>query len=280
MTATVGPGGVLSSTDSHSPAMPWAAASATEPSCHTGRRSVHSRTVAAGTTNSEVASSAPMAVSDATTANATSTSSAASGSCERRPMARAAAGSKPRASQRGPSVSVAAIAAALAAPASTRSRVPVSSRLPKSSESTLPPEWKTSLAEHDAARERRDEHERREAVVPGARAPREALDAEREDERRRERAERRREAEAVGQHEAGERRRADGVGVERQPAHDDPRAEQARRAREQQHLEHAALHELQLKRIEHGEESNRYSFPLQERDARLARAVVPADGRR
>ena len=61
-------------------------------------------------------------------------------------MARAAAGSNPRASQRGPSVSVAAIAAALAAPASTRSRVPVSSRLPKSSESTLPPEWKTSLA--------------------------------------------------------------------------------------------------------------------------------------
>ena len=39
-----------------------------------------------------------------------------------------------------------ATAAALAAPASTRSRVSVSRRLPKSSESTLPAEWKTSLA--------------------------------------------------------------------------------------------------------------------------------------
>ena len=126
--------------------MPWAAASATEPSCQTGRRCVHSRTVAAGTTNSAVASSAPIAVRDATTANAISTSSSASGHCERSPIARAAAGSKPRASQRGPSAKVAAMAAALAAPASTRSRVPVSSRLPKSRESTFPPDSKTSLA--------------------------------------------------------------------------------------------------------------------------------------
>ena len=126
--------------------MPWAAARPTDDNCQTGRRCVHRRAVAAGTTKSAVASSAPMAVREATTANATSMSSSASGHSERRPSARAESASNPFASQRGPSASVASSVAALAAPASTRSRVPVSSRLPNSKESTLPPEWKTSLA--------------------------------------------------------------------------------------------------------------------------------------
>ena len=96
-------------------------------------------------------------------------------------------------------------------------------------------------------------------------------------ERRGKCAERRREAEAIGEHQAGERRRADGMGVERQPAHDDPRAEQAGSPREQQHLEHAALDELQLKGVEHGAESNRYSFPLQA-DPRLLRSAQLGPG--
>ncbi len=92
----------------------------------------------------------------------------------------------------------------------------------------------------------------REMNVAGARLAREAVDAEREDECRRERAQRRGEAEPVGQYETGKGRRADRVGIEREAAHHDPGAEQPRREREQQHLEYPTLHELELKRLEHG----------------------------
>ena len=252
--------------------------SATDASCQTARRCVQRRTVAAGTTNSAVASSAPIAVSEATTAKATSTSSTASGKPERMPRARAEAGSNPRASQRGPSTSVAGdrrgagqarqheIARADQQQAPEEQRVDVAAR------------FEDVARQHDAARQRGDQHERGQAVVARARAAREALHAEREHERRGERSERRREAEPVGQHEPGEGRGADRMGVEREPAHHDPRAEQPRRERQQQHLEHAALHELELKGIEHGEESNRYSFPLQ--TARERADLAPSVARR
>ena len=153
--------------------------------------------------------------------------------------------------------------------------MPVSSRLPKSSESTLPPDSKTSLASTTPPASAATSTQRRQAVVPRARAARETLDAEREHERRGERAERRREAEAIGQHEAREGRGADRVGVEREPAHHDPRAEHAPRRRpKQQHLEHAALHELELEGIEHGGNLiDTHSHYKQRRNRGLARNV-------
>ncbi len=247
----VGPGGAFSSTESHRPAMPCAAASATDASRQIPSRCVHKRTVAAGTTKSAVASSAPIAVRDATTANATSTSSSASGSGERRPMARAAPGSNPCASQRGPRTTVATMAAALAAPASTRSRVSVSRRLPKSSESTLPAEWNTSLA----------------STTPPARAatstsavrlsyPARGLRARRSTPNANSSAAANAPSgaenpETVRKHQPGKRRRPDCMRIEREPTHDDPGTEQARSPREQQNLEQTALNERKLKRLEH-----------------------------
>ena len=54
-----GPGGALTCTDSHSPAIPSRATRATVASCHGRRREQTRRVVAAGTTSSAVASSAP-----------------------------------------------------------------------------------------------------------------------------------------------------------------------------------------------------------------------------
>ena len=68
--------------------------------------------------------------------------------------------------------------------------------------------------EDHAERERADEHERGEARVLVATAPREPRDREGEDARRAECAEERREAEAVRDDEPGERRRRDRVAVE------------------------------------------------------------------
>ena len=114
-----GPGGVLTCTDSHSPATPSRATSATVASCHGRRRVQTSRVVAAGTTSSAVASSAPRVESAATATRATSASSAMSGAAERAPRARAEAGSKPVASQRcsstsPPATTIAALTAAKA----------------------------------------------------------------------------------------------------------------------------------------------------------------------
>ncbi len=251
-TAIVGPGGVFSSTESQRPAIPWTAASATDAACQTGRRCVQRRTVAAGTTNSAVASSAPIAVSEAMTAKATSVEQQRIGQAraqaERARGARVEPPGEPawpeherrrdrgRARQGGEDE----VARARQQQASEEQRVDVAARV------------EHVARQHHAARERRDESERREAVVARARAARETLHAEREDERRGERAEWRGEAEAVGQHEAREGRGADRVRVEREPAHHDPRAEQAGRRREQQHLEHAALHEHEVEGLEHG----------------------------
>ncbi len=87
-----------------------------------------------------MASSAPIALRAAIATSATSASSATSGSAERRPSARAAAGSNPVAVQRGPIAHVAAITAALAAAAHATSEPSTTSRLPNSSVSTLEPE--------------------------------------------------------------------------------------------------------------------------------------------
>ena len=123
------------------------ATSATEPTCHGASRRVSSRTVAAGTTKSAVASSAPIVESAATTPErderrAAPRRAAASGARARarrpgrsRPRASGGRGARPR---RAPPRATAA--------ASASSRVPTSSRLPKSSVSTFAPEWKTSLA--------------------------------------------------------------------------------------------------------------------------------------
>ncbi len=96
-----------------------------------------------------------------------------------------------------------------------------------------------------------DEHERGEAVVPASAATREPLDPERECEGGGERAKRRREAEAVREHEPGEGRRPDGVREECEPAQDDPRAEQPCPKREQHDLDQATLDECVLERREH-----------------------------
>ena len=64
-----------------------------------------SRVVAAGTTSSAVASSAPSVERAATATSATSARSAMSGAAERAPRARADPGSKPVASQRCSSTS-------------------------------------------------------------------------------------------------------------------------------------------------------------------------------
>lgn len=139
--AIVAPGGAFVRTDSHTPATPSAAVSATVASCHERIRLVHSRVVTAGMTSSAVASRAPTAASAATEVNATSASSARSVA-----SAPVRGGSKPTASQRCPISSVATSAASDAAAAKTRSVVPIANRLPNRSVSTSEPEWKTSDA--------------------------------------------------------------------------------------------------------------------------------------
>ncbi len=64
-------------------------------------------------------------------------------------------------------------------------------------------------------------------------------------------AERRREAEPVGEHQPGEGRGADRVREEGEPAQDDPGAEQPGRDGEDQDLDQAALDEGQLEGLEH-----------------------------
>ena len=100
-------------------------------------------------------------------------------------------------------------------------------------------------------RQATDEDDRNGAVVALVLAPPEQRGTGGEDEGRPEGAERRGEAEAVGENEAGEGRGADRVREEGQPAQDDPGAEQARRDREDQDLDQAALDEGQLEGLEH-----------------------------
>ena len=140
------PGGASISTAIHTPATPSTAASAIVAGCQVRRRETSSRVVAAGTTISAVASSAPTADSAATATRLTRPSSTPSGTAERTPIARAPAASKPVSVQRGPSSALAAMTATLAPAAQTMSPASMTSRLPNSSVSMFAPEWNTSEA--------------------------------------------------------------------------------------------------------------------------------------
>src|SRR5207248_8214779 len=106
--------------------------------------------------------------------------------------------------------------------------------------------------EDHAERQRADKRQGSETVVAAAPPARERPDGESEDNRGGQRAERRREREAVREYEPREGGGRDGVGVERQAAEDDPRSEQAGAAGEEQHLEEAPLHEREVEWSEHG----------------------------
>ena len=228
-TATVGPGGVFSSTESHRPAMPWAAASATDaelpdgqalrPQPHRGRRHDEQRGREQRADRRERGDDRER---DEHEQERVGQLRAQAHRARRGRVEAAREPARPEHERRddGSGAGQAReheIARARQQQAPEQQRVDVAAGV------------EDVAREHDAAGQRSDEHERGQAVVARARPAREALDAEREHERRGERAERRREAEAVGQHEAGEGRRADRVGVEREAAHHDPRAEQARR---------------------------------------------------
>ena len=152
-----GPGGAFSSKLSHSPPTPSTAASATVAACQATSRSVNRRVVAAGTTISVVASSAPTADSEATAVKATSSTSTPS-------APRAAAGRraavKPAASQRGPSDHVASAGEAGGDRREHLVRAVDRSRLPNSSRSTRACEPNTSLARITPARARRERRSR------------------------------------------------------------------------------------------------------------------------
>jgi hypothetical protein len=98
-----------------------------------------------------------------------------------------------------------------------------------------------------------DEDERGERVVAVARplAAREQADGDRHQRRGRSGAEDGGEPEAVGEHEAGEGGRADGVGVEGQATQDDPRSDEAAGDGQDQDLDDPVLDEGQLEGLEH-----------------------------
>jgi hypothetical protein len=100
--------------------------------------------------------------------------------------------------------------------------------------------------EDHAQRERSCQDERGQAVIAAFAAPPEQREGEREHDRGGEGAKRRRKPEAVRDHQARERRGADRVGVEGEPAQHDPGPEKTGADREQQHLEEPALDEREL----------------------------------
>ena len=105
--------------------------------------------------------------------------------------------------------------------------------------------------EDHAGGEATDEDDRHGAVAPLLLAAAEQRGAEAEDDRGAEGAERRREAQPIGQHQPREGGGADRVGEEGEPAQDDPGAEQAGGHGEDQDLDQATLNEGQLERLEH-----------------------------
>jgi hypothetical protein len=112
---------------------------------------------------------------------------------------------------------------------------------------------KDVAGEDHADRQCGDEDERGERVVAVARplATREQRDGDGDQRRGRTGAEDGGEAEAFGEHEPGEGRRADRVGVEGQPAQNDPRPDETPGRGEDQHLDDPVLDEGQLERLEH-----------------------------
>jgi hypothetical protein len=91
-------------------------------------------------------------------------------------------------SHRGPSTSPPASAQTATTAANRRSAPWTANRLPNSSVSTSEPEWKDVRGERDTGGPRADEDQRRNHVVCGVPARREAPDREREDRARVERA--------------------------------------------------------------------------------------------
>jgi len=250
-TAIAAPGGAFVLTESQRPTTPSPAASSTAPACQTGSLLVSNRTVAAGTTKRAVARSAPIAARAETTLSAIRPRRTASGSGDRNPRAGAVSGSKPVASHRRPSRSEPArhcgacgggeddVAPVDQQEAAEEQRLDVGAGV------------EDVAREDDPEREGADEHQRRQAVVAAAPRRREPLDAQGEERGCRKCPERGREAQAVGEHEARERRGCHRVRVEREPAHHDPGAEEAGSDGQQEHLEHAPLDEGVVKRREH-----------------------------
>ena len=215
--------------------MPSPATSATEPSCQGRSRRVRSRTVAAGTTKSAVTSSAPIAGSAETTPSAISDE-------QDRVRDRRADPERPRAARVEARSRASGARGAGSPPSTTALASGREHEVARPDQQQAAEEQRVDArarvedvaGEDHPERERADEHERGEAVVAAAPAAREPLHPEREHERGRERAERRREAEAVREHEAREGRGPGRVREEREPAQHDPRAEQPRADREQQ----------------------------------------------
>ena len=272
-----GPGGVLTCTDSHSPATPSTATSATVASCHGRSRVQTSRVVAAGTTSSAVASSAPSVERAATATSATSARSAMSGAAERAPRARADARIEAR---RQPALlehepahhhdrradgGEGVVAAVDEQQAAEEQRLDAAGRV------------KDVAGEDHADGQRRDEDECGQRVVAVARAlaAGEQADGQGHQGGGRAGAEDGREAEPVGQDEPREGGGADRVGVEGQPAQDDPRADEPAGHGEDQHLDDPVLHEGQLKRLEHRRQLTGMRIVLVSVAARSGTSQVP-----
>ena len=245
------PGGALASTEIHRPTAPSTAASTTLASCQGRRRENSSRVVAAGTTSSAVARSAPMAESAAIATRATRASSAASGRAERTPSARAEVGSKPATVQRWPSSSG---PGDHGDPGSGR---PEHVGRPDDEQAAEEQVLDVGAGVEDVGgedhphRQRGHEDERGAAVVAVAIPPRQPPDAGGDHGRGGGGAEMGGEAEPVGEHEAGEGRGAHRVRVEGQAAQDDPRAHEPGADRQHADLEQASLDERQVERLEH-----------------------------
>ncbi len=250
-TAIVAPGGAFVSTESHNPPTPTKATTTTVVICQTSMRLHSSRVAAAGTTMSAVASNAPTALRTLTATSATSPSRTTSGRIERAPSVRAVCASKPTTSQRVPRTTVASSTTMLAPPANTRSPESMTSRLPKSSGLDTGGDANTSLARMtpgDRAPTSTIAVVRR--PVAGAFAPAERPDPKCDEQSGPRGAERGGEPEPVREDQPGKGRGADRVGVERQPAQDDPRPDQPSADREQQDLPDTALEERKGEGVE------------------------------
>ena len=192
-----------------------------------------------------------MAESAAIATRATRASSAASGRAGRTPSARAEVGSKPATVQRWPSSSVPAITATPAPAAQSTSDGADDEQAAEEQVLDVGAGVEDVGGEDHPHRQRRHEDERGAAVVAVAIPPRQPPDAGGDHGRGGGGAEMGREAEPVGEHEAGEGRGAHRVRVEGQAAQDDPRAHEPGADRQHPDLEQASLDERQVERLEH-----------------------------
>ena len=256
--AIVAPGGALSFTDSHSPAVPSSATSATVAACHEGSRLVHRRTVAAGTTTSAETSSAPSAVSADGHHQRDEREEHGVDRCaphsQRSRGARIEAARQPCATeQQGGSH------CGGACPAGDRQVARLDQQQAAEQQRLdAGPRREHVACEDHPQRQHAGERERSRDVRAEAVAPSERGDHQRERACGRERAQRGGKAQAVGEHQSRERGGADGVGVKGQAPQHDPAAEHAGARGEQQHLRQAALDVGQLERRGQGVHAARY----------------------